>query len=370
MSLFRAGTEKVWPHQIGSSVAAAGTPLIADGAGGAVFDSTGDIPVGAITPGTARQVMQTNAGATASEWTSSLALPGSLSVGTTSELTGNVGIGAASETLAKLRVAGSVTAATGAAYGFLNIPTLVAAANSDNLFGHRISNTRTPGAFTGLVAGGIDLAPFSVAAYTSPGDPFGIQVGVITGTGATNAYAIKLGAGPTGATNNYLFHATNAQITSAGAGNFATTVTAGTGITATTGAITATAGAVVAGTTVTAGTGLTVTTGGAAITGNSTITGTLGALTGLTVASGGASITGATAIVGAATLGDPAGTSAHVFDGTGYGAGVASIRLNGLSTAAVADQTGTLTNAPSAGNPVFWIPVNLAGSVRYIPAWA
>jgi hypothetical protein len=31
--------------------------------------------------------------------------------------------------------------------------------------------------------------------------------------------------------------------------------------------------------------------------------------------------------------------------------------------------TGTLTNAPAAGNPAFWLPVNIAGTVRYIPCW-
>lgn len=48
MSLFQDGSEKVWPDQIGSSTAAAGTPLVADGSGRAKFDDTGDIPVGSI----------------------------------------------------------------------------------------------------------------------------------------------------------------------------------------------------------------------------------------------------------------------------------------------------------------------------------
>lgn len=87
-------------------------------------------------------------------------------------------------------------------------------------------------------------------------------------------------------------------------------------------------------------------------------------------------VTGITTVAGALTvnaacqLGTAAGADLITIGGTGYGAGVASVRLNGLSTAAVSDQTGTLTNAPSAGNPVFWIPVSIAGTVRYIPAWA
>lgn len=31
--------------------------------------------------------------------------------------------------------------------------------------------------------------------------------------------------------------------------------------------------------------------------------------------------------------------------------------------------TGTLTNAPAAGNPTKWIPINDNGTTRYIPAW-
>lgn len=65
---------------------------------------------------------------------------------------------------------------------------------------------------------------------------------------------------------------------------------------------------------------------------------------------------------------DAAAASLVTIAGTAYGAGVASLRLNGLTTGAAA-ALGTLTNAPSAGNPNFWIPINIAGTVRYIPAW-
>lgn len=30
---------------------------------------------------------------------------------------------------------------------------------------------------------------------------------------------------------------------------------------------------------------------------------------------------------------------------------------------------GTITNAPAAGNPTKWIPVDDNGTTRYIPAW-
>lgn len=74
---------------------------------------------------------------------------------------------------------------------------------------------------------------------------------------------------------------------------------------------------------------------------------------------------------GGITLGNPASgaTQQLIVAGTGYGAGVASIRLNGLSTAAVANQAGTLTNAPVVGNPAFWCPISIAGTIRYIPMW-
>jgi hypothetical protein len=34
-----------------------------------------------------------------------------------------------------------------------------------------------------------------------------------------------------------------------------------------------------------------------------------------------------------------------------------------------AAQAGTLTNAPTAGNPTKWIPINDNGTTRYVPAW-
>jgi hypothetical protein len=38
-------------------------------------------------------------------------------------------------------------------------------------------------------------------------------------------------------------------------------------------------------------------------------------------------------------------------------------------TNGAAAATGTLTNAPTAGNPTKWIPINDNGTTRYIPAW-
>lgn len=44
------------------------------------------------------------------------------------------------------------------------------------------------------------------------------------------------------------------------------------------------------------------------------------------------------------------------------------LRINNQVSGAGAS-TGTLTNAPSAGNPNFWLPINIAGTVRYVPCW-
>jgi len=45
------------------------------------------------------------------------------------------------------------------------------------------------------------------------------------------------------------------------------------------------------------------------------------------------------------------------------------IASNQAFTNGAAAQLGTLTNAPTAGNPTKWIPINDNGTTRYIPAW-
>lgn len=46
-----------------------------------------------------------------------------------------------------------------------------------------------------------------------------------------------------------------------------------------------------------------------------------------------------------------------------------NLRFNNFTNGAAAN-VGTLNNAPSVGNPAFWLRVNIAGNVRYIPCWA
>ena len=44
------------------------------------------------------------------------------------------------------------------------------------------------------------------------------------------------------------------------------------------------------------------------------------------------------------------------------------LRINNQTTGAGAG-AGTLANAPAAGDPAFWCPINIAGTVRYFPCW-
>lgn len=70
---------------------------------------------------------------------------------------------------------------------------------------------------------------------------------------------------------------------------------------------------------------------------------------------------GAAAVLGTMT------TQVQIIPCTG-GAGQANIRVNNVTSGAGA-AVGTLNNAPAAGNPAFWLPINIAGTVRYIPCW-
>lgn len=94
-----------------------------------------------------------------------------------------------------------------------------------------------------------------------------------------------------------------------------------------------------------------------------------GVTTTLTIGNGSGSnvLVASLAAAGSVTLGSTSNRQI-IIAGSGWGAGNASLRLNGLTSGAGV-ATGTLTNAPSAGNPNFWIPVSIAGTVRYIPAW-
>lgn len=51
------------------------------------------------------------------------------------------------------------------------------------------------------------------------------------------------------------------------------------------------------------------------------------------------------------------------------GAAVPVFTTQAAITSGAAAAAGTLTNAPAAGNPTKWIPINDNGTTRYIPAW-
>ncbi len=274
-----------------------------------------------------------------------------------------------------------------------------------------VTGTSTLAAITGTGVLSITVAQ-AASVGTSPGTAgtaFGITTGqggatsiATTGTGGKGAnYATTTGAGGTaalaatagtgGAGGDY------AVTTGAGAASAVTGTGTGTGGKG--GALAFTSGV---GGAVSVSTGVNIggasgaiafatAAGGASLNGSANTGGASGVIT-LATGDGGAGATAqgnsgaitlqtgaSTATVGGVVL-KPGGltvltaswVSATVglvtIDGT-YGAGVASLRLNGLTTAATANQTGTLTNGPVAGNPAFWMPISLAGTIRYVPCW-
>jgi hypothetical protein len=217
----------------------------------------------------------------------------------------------------------------------------------------------------------------------------GANFTVTTGAGGTAAVAVTAGTG--GAGGDYTI-ATGAgaasAVTGSGTGTGgkggaiaftsgvggATSVSTGVNVGGASGAITwttAAGGASTNGSTNTGGASgvVTIATGdggaGATAQGNS---GAINLTTGASTATVGAVNLnpGGLALVGCTWI---SATVGLVTIGGTYGAGVASMRYNGLTTAAVSNQVGTLTNAPVAGNAAFWMPVSIAGTIRYIPCW-
>lgn len=80
--------------------------------------------------------------------------------------------------------------------------------------------------------------------------------------------------------------------------------------------------------------------------------------------------TGETLIFGGGLEGMRINTSQNaVFKGTITHADNNLMRTSVALSNGAAAATGTLTNAPVAGNPTKWIPINDNGTTRYIPAW-
>jgi hypothetical protein len=85
-------------------------------------------------------------------------------------------------------------------------------------------------------------------------------------------------------------------------------------------------------------------------------------VTGSAVVSNGLTVSaGATAVAALSATAATAGTLTLNAVGT-------AITLNN-STSGPGSSAGTLTNAPAAGNPAFWLPVVVNGTTRHIPCW-
>lgn len=65
---------------------------------------------------------------------------------------------------------------------------------------------------------------------------------------------------------------------------------------------------------------------------------------------------------------DPGAGALRVNAGITHGSATLLTTTTALTNGAAA-ATGTLTNAPAAGNPTKWIPINDNGTTRYLPAW-
>lgn len=120
----------------------------------------------------------------------------------------------------------------------------------------------------------------------------------------------------------------------------------------------------------------------------SLITGTPTTLAGYGITNGQTTLTDSAGL--AAALSDETGTGLAVFNNTptlvtpvlGAATGTSVVLTGGITTGnttlhttttnltnGAAAAVGTLTNAPAAGNPTKWIPINDNGTTRYIPAW-
>lgn len=194
---FTIATTKFTVDSVTGNTVAAGS----FGADSGVFTNglTGQIPVGYILSGIFGSSKAGGAD------TGNYTFPASLYITT------RLGIGAVINAAAGLIIGSTSTAAAGFVYGINYSGTLVASAIGDTLVGIKSALTFTPGVFTGLNVTGLLIPAFSVATFTTPGTPVGLDIGVITGTGATNSYGIRV-AVPVSATNNYIISDSNNNI--------------------------------------------------------------------------------------------------------------------------------------------------------------
>lgn len=265
---------------------------------------------------------------------------------------GNIGVGVAPAAEYGLVVAGSLTAVGGGAAGISSQSTLIASANGDLLAALDMIPTFTPGAFTGLSPVGLRIGPFSTAGFSSPASPQGINVGRITGTGASDVYGIVI-APPIGATNNWLLAASDGSFSVSGTGHVEAltyTVTGGSFAPATL-YVLSNEGLVVAGAAGSVVDMLLVDSVGNAV---------------FSVAKASAGVSG---------LNDghfyrDVGVDRNLFVGGVITIGSATLILSSVALSnAAAGGVGSLTNTPSSGNPSKYLVVNDNGTLLGIPAW-
>jgi hypothetical protein len=226
-------------------------------------------------------------------------------------------------------------------------------------------------------------SPAQILAVQTPGTTtFSLSNAITTPGSLTTTTTLTGGTGITATAGNIVATAGNISAT-VGSVSAATTVTAGTGITATTGNIvastgniTSTLGSMSAATTVTGGTGLVATTGNiVASTGN--ITSTLGSVAAATTVTGGTGVVATTgnvvATAGAvnagtsmtATLGNITATNGNVSLGTAGNKLLINAGANGSVGTTVALIGGTLVVANSSvtANSKFFFTTNTLGTV-------
>ncbi len=151
-------------------------------------DASGVVPVGAITPGTARQVIQTNAGGTASEWTSSVSL-------VNGAFSGTVAIGGAALATSALSLASANLTGT-SQYGINNTVTASAAATAA-LYGSYTSVTTFAGSNTTTNVYGAYIANPTKGAGSTITNRYGLYVEAVSGGGTIN-YGIYVAGGTPG----------------------------------------------------------------------------------------------------------------------------------------------------------------------------
>ncbi len=95
------------------------------------------------------------------------------------------------------------------------------------------------------------------------------------------------------------------------------------------------------------------------------------AVTGITIGANGSNPTITLAGGGSVVVGpsDPGGADKVRINGALTISSATMIRTKTTFTNGAAAAAGTLTNAPAAGNPTKWIPIDDNGTTRYIPAW-